>query len=325
MTQAVLALDVGGTKTAAALVDEDGGCGPVATVPTRGSDGPAAILSGMAAAARLALGTADTLPGGIGVGTAGAVDPATGIIRYATDTLRGWAGTDIPARLRELLPELEPQIPLAVVNDVEAHALGEAWLGAAAGSPNVLVTAVGTGIGAGVVLDGRVLRGAHGMGGQLAHLPVPAAAHLRCPCGRYGHLEALGSGAGLARHYRSLGGALPEGSGGAAVAAAALRGEALAERAVADSAAAVGHGLASAAAILDPERIVLSGSVARPGSPWWTAMEAAFRAERVGAGPGAELCSGTLGPTAPLIGAARAVRQLQENTNPSPGGNECVR
>uniref|UniRef100_UPI0028996888 ROK family protein n=1 Tax=Arthrobacter sp. TaxID=1667 RepID=UPI0028996888 len=220
MTSAVLALDVGGTKTAAALVAENGRCGPVFSVPTPGADGPEAILAGMASAARQALAASDTRVTGVGVGTAGLVDPATGVIRYATDTLRGWAGTDIPARLRALLPELSPELPLAVLNDVEAHALGEAWLGAAAGCTSVLVAAVGTGIGAGVVLEGRIFRGARGMAGELAHIPVAAAAHLRCPCGKLGHLEALGSGAGLARQYLHLGGVLPPGAGGAAVVAA---------------------------------------------------------------------------------------------------------
>ena len=203
-----------------------------------------------------------------------------------------------------------------MLNDVEAHALGEAWLGAAAGCTSVLVAAVGTGIGAGVVLEGRIFRGARGMAGELAHIPVAAAAHLRCPCGKFGHLEALGSGAGLARQYLHLGGVLPPGAGGAAVAAAAGRGEALAARAVADSAAAVGQGLAAAAAVLDPERIVLTGSVAQPGGSWWAAMEAALRAELVEvAGGVVELVPGVLGPEAPLIGAARAVRQQQEYIN----------
>ncbi|WP_136046145.1 ROK family protein, partial [Microbacterium sp. K41] len=74
------------------------------------------------------------------------------------------------------------------------------------GAASALIVAVGTGVGAGLILDGRAARGAHHVAGEIAHLPTPGAEHLRCPCGRRGHLEAIGSGIGMHRHFLSLGG-----------------------------------------------------------------------------------------------------------------------
>jgi hypothetical protein len=118
-----------------------------------------------------------------------------------------------------------------VQNDVDAHAAGEAWLGAAAGLASVLVVAVGTGVGGAVVMDGTPLRGAHHVAGEIGHLPTPGAEGLRCTCGRPGHLEALGSGPALHRHYMSLGGA-PESPDARDVVARAAQGDPTAVRAV---------------------------------------------------------------------------------------------
>ncbi|MCT1394904.1 ROK family protein, partial [Microbacterium sp. p3-SID338] len=241
---------------------------------------------------------------GVGIGTAGVVDARTGTIVSATDTFADWPGTPLAALIREVLADRLPaDAPVAVQNDVDAHAAGEHRHGAAAGAASALVVAVGTGVGAGVILDGRPVRGAHHVAGELAHLPIPGAAHLRCPCGRHGHLEALGSGIGLHRHYLSLGGdaALRDARG---VAVAAGTGDSLAVRAIQDSAAAVGRALAGAATLLDPERIVVTGGVPRIGELWWDSLRAAFHADAIDALHDTPILPGTLGDDAPLRGAA---------------------
>ena len=101
---------------------------------------------------------------------------------------------------------LAPSAVVHVQNDVDAHALGELRHGAAVGARSALVVAVGTGVGAGIIVDGRALRGARHVAGEIGHVPTPGAEHLLCPCGRRGHLEAIGSGVGMHRHYLSLGG-----------------------------------------------------------------------------------------------------------------------
>ena len=175
----VIGVDLGGTKTAAAAVSRDGGVGPLRTVPTPAQAGPGPILDAVAGLVREVAAGAGGPVLGLGVGTAGVVDVTTGTIVSATDAIAGWTGTDVAGGLRGRLADLALG-GVHVENDVDAHAAGEAWRGAAAGLPSVLMVAVGTGVGGAVVLDGRPLRGAHHVAGEIGHLPTPGAEGLRC-------------------------------------------------------------------------------------------------------------------------------------------------
>ena len=311
MTEVVFAVDIGGTKTTAALADRADLVVDAATAPTPAAEGPEAVVRTVAAlAAELverAGGPGAVRVRGLGVATAGVVDVAAGAIVSSTDTFARWAGTPLAGRLREafggLLP---PGAPIHVQNDVDAHALGESRHGAAAGARSALVVAVGTGVGAGVVVDGEVLRGAHHVAGEIAHLPVPGAEHLRCPCGRAGHLEAIGSGVGLHRHYLALGGD-PVAADARAVVARSRGGDPIARRALVESAVAVGRGIAGAVTLLDPERVVVTGGVAQIGEDWWTPMTAAFAAEVIDALQDVVIAPGELAADAPLRGAAASI------------------
>ncbi|NHB85240.1 ROK family protein [Tessaracoccus sp. HDW20] len=122
---------------------------------------------------------------------------ATGQVRSSTRAITGWTGTDVAVDAgRALVAVLGYLPPVHVQNDVDAYAFGELCRGAARGITDVLVVAVGTGIGASVVLGGEVRRGRTGAAGELGHVPVVGAAHLTCSCGWPGHLEAIGCGAG---------------------------------------------------------------------------------------------------------------------------------
>ncbi|MFD4960117.1 ROK family protein [Microbacterium sp. NPDC058389] len=311
MTEVVFAVDIGGTKTTAALADRDDVVLDTATVPTPAGEGPEAVVRavvGLAAElAERAGGPGAIRVCGVGVATAGVVDVSAGGIVSSTDTFARWTGTPLAARLREALGDLlPPGAPIHVQNDVDAHALGEFRHGAAAGARSALVVAVGTGVGAGVVVDGVVLRGAHHVAGEIAHLPVPGAEHLRCPCGRAGHLEAIGSGVGLHRHYLALGGD-PEVADARGVVARSRGGDPIARRALVESAAAVGRGIAGAVTLLDPERVVVTGGVAQIGEDWWTPMTAAFAAEVIDALQDVVIAPGELAADAPLRGAAASI------------------
>ncbi|GAA1229312.1 glucokinase [Microbacterium phyllosphaerae] len=302
--EVVLAVDIGGTKTAAALVDRDGALLRTETAPTRAAEGPVAVVSTVAGLARRLLAGMPVLLAGVGIGTAGVVNVSTGTIVSATDTFADWPGTPVAQLVREALGDLlAPDAPVVVQNDVDAHAEGEHRHGAAAGAASVLVVAVGTGVGAGLILDGNAVRGAHHVAGEIAHLPTPGAEHLRCPCGRRGHLEAIGSGIGLHAHFRWLGGD-PLIADARGVAAAAADGDPIAQRAVSESAAAVGRALAGAATILDPERIVITGGVPKIGDAWWKPMQRAFVADAIDALQSTPILPGVLGDDAPLRGAA---------------------
>lgn len=300
----VLAVDIGGTKTAAALVDRDDVLLRTETAPTRAAEGPTAVVSTVADLARRLLDASPMRLSGVGIGTAGVVNASTGTIVSATDTFADWPGTPVGRLVREALGELlAPEAPVVVQNDVDAHAEGEHRHGAAAGAASVLVVAIGTGVGAGLIVDGTPVRGAHHIAGEIGHLPTPGAEHLHCPCGRRGHLEAIGSGIGMHAHFRSLGGdpLIVDARG---VAAAAADGDPVAGRAISESAAAVGRALAGAATILDPERIVITGGVPKIGDAWWTPMLRAFADDAIDALQSTPILPGVLGDDAPLRGAA---------------------
>lgn len=304
MGDVVLAVDIGGTKTAAALADRDDVLVRRASAPTPAGDGPAAVIATVVALARELLAEGGAPLAGVGIGAAGVVDAGTGTIVSATDTFADWPGTPVASLVRAGLGSLLADgAPVRVQNDVDAHAAGEFRDGAAAGFSSALVVAVGTGVGSGLIVNGMPIRGAHHVAGEIAHMPVPGADNLRCPCGRLGHLEALGSGVGLHRHFRALGGdvTIVDARG---VAGAAASGDPIALRAVTDSATAVGSAIAGAATLLDPAVIVITGGVPNIGAGWWDPMRAAYRAEAIDALQNTPIVPGTLGDDAPLRGAA---------------------
>lgn len=309
MPAAVLAVDIGGTKTAVALVDRAGSIRDAVTDRTPAAEGPDAVVATVADLATVLLERADPPVSvrGVGVAAAGVVDVDAGSIVSSTDTMARWAGAPLAMLLRRALgSKLGAECPVLVQNDVDAHAVGEFRHGAAVGTSSALMIAVGTGIGAGIIVDGRVLRGARHVAGEIAHMPTPGAEHLRCPCGRTGHLEAIGSGVGLHRHYLWLGGDT-RAVDSRAVLARAEAGDSVAQRAVHDSAAATGRGIAAAVTLLDPDRVVVTGGVAQIGERWWAPMTASFRSEVIDILADVPVVPGLLGVAAPLRGAATSV------------------
>lgn len=296
-TGVVVAVDVGGTKIAAAIVDPTGTCGPVLVRPTPAADGPGAVMAAIADLVREAAG--DLPVAAVAVATAGVVDPDAGTVLSASDSITGWAGTRLAERLSDLI-----DVPVLVDNDARAHAAGEVWLGAGRGAASVLMLAIGTGVGGAVVLDGVPLHGAHLVAGEVGHLPARGAEHLRCPCGRLGHLEAMSSGHGVRRHYRSLGGEKTV-TDTRQILNLAKAGDGLALRAVRESAAVLGTTLAGLVMLVDPAVVVLGGGLVQAGPTWWEPMEAALRDELIDVVADVVVRPAELGARAPLIGVAR--------------------
>ncbi|WP_433652095.1 ROK family protein [Micromonospora zamorensis] len=296
--EAVAALDIGGTKTAAALVTRQGEVVHRATAPTPGRVGATAILDTAADLVdRLRARATGTRVRAVGVGSAGVIDHRTGLVLSATDALAGWAGTDLRRRLRELL-----DLPVAVINDVHAHALGETRHGVAAGHQTTLFLAVGTGIGASFVVDGTVLAGAHSAAGHAGHQPSPYAGQLPCTCGGQGHLEAIASGPGLAQEYARRTGQPVDDL--RSVAARAADGDATAREVVLLGGAAVGSAVGGLVNMLDPAAVVIGGGVAGLGDLWWQALRDAVRRETLPSLVDVPVLASTLGSDAPLLGAA---------------------
>lgn len=318
MSEAVLAVDIGGTKTAVALVDRAGHIIDSASAATPSLEGPGAVIDTVRRLAVALLRRADDSPVlcGVGVATAGVVDAGSGVIVSSTETMADWAGTHVADRIRAALGDLlRPGRVVHVQNDADAHAVGEHRYGSAANVSSALVVAVGTGVGAGIIIDGRALRGARHVAGEIAHIPTPGAEHLRCPCGRTGHLEAIGSGVGLHRHYLAIGGD-PAASDARVVVVRAEGGDGLAERAIAESAVAVGRGIAAAVTLIDPQRVVVTGGVADIGPRWWNPMIDSLRGELIDALQDVPVVPGALGGHAPLLGAAADVWQIVEGAAP---------
>ncbi|MGW8889041.1 ROK family protein [Streptomyces sp. NPDC055749] len=266
---AVIGLDLGGTKIAAALFGPGGAVLARHTRPTPARDGAEAVLDALAAAA--AEVDQDRLATVLGIAAAGVVDPRTGMVTSATDSIRGWAGTALGAGLAD-----RTGLPVACDNDVRATA-GPELAALTDGSGSLLFAAVGTGVGGALAVDGRMLHGAWGIAGHLGHLPSAEAAGLPCTCGATGHLEVIASGPGIAAHYGRLTGTSVDRL--ETVAARAALGEDAAVHAVTTGASAMGRVLGGLANALGPDRVVVGGGVPRIGALYGDALAGAFAAE----------------------------------------------
>ncbi len=289
--EGAIGLDIGGTKIAAALVDNHGTVLARRHSPTPATAGSTAILD--AAAELVDDLAAAALP--VGIGSAGTIDPETGSVRYATSSLPDWAGV----RLRDQM-EVRTGRQVVVDNDVNAAALGEWWVGAGRDHSRVLLVAVGTGVGGGFVDGGHVYRGGRGLGMDVGHLLVTETDEL-CGCGRTGHLEAVSSGTAIGRAYAAATGRVATGR---VVADRAATGDVAARRVLDRAATLLGRAVAGLVATVEPDLVVLTGGAA--SSLIDTAVRA-YESERIAAYRQCSLVGGQLGGDAVMVGAARRV------------------
>lgn len=297
-----IGLDIGGTKIAGAAVFTDARLGTVYTVPTPGSSGPQAILAAATAVLDQVLDEVGSLHLlSVGVGSAGTIDAATGTVVAATDVLANWTGTNIKTYFTNYLGTCGLNVPVAVENDVNAHALGEMWLGAGKQHASALIFAVGTGVGGAAMSAGQLIHGAHHAGGDLGHIPVSAAGDLPCTCQGVGHLEAVSAGPAIARQYGG-----PTSHDARVVFAAAANGDALAQAVLDRSAAGLGQAMAAAAAVLDPEIIIVGGGVAEASTSWLDHARAEFERQTHTTARNIPIVTASLGSQAALYGAAFA-------------------
>ena len=190
---ATIGVDLGGSKIAAGLVSDDGRLLERRLVATSASQGVSSVLTRIGELiGELQERARDkgVKVEGVGVATAGAVDGERGVLAASTDALAGFGGLRLRERLEKLL-----SLRVAVLNDVQAMALGEQRFGVGSEGKDVLYVAVGTGVGGAMTRGGELVLGAHGFAGDIGHVLVDASgAGRRCPCGRRGHLEAYVSG-----------------------------------------------------------------------------------------------------------------------------------
>ena len=305
-TKHVVAVDIGGTKIAAGVVTL-GGEAPVVEavekVPTAAMEGGRAVLARVLEAIRGALARAEGEVAGVGISSAGVIDPRTGDVTFANDLMPGWGGTALGAAVTK-----EFGLPCRVLNDVHAHALGEARWGGGRDAQSCLVVAVGTGIGGAFVERGQIMLGAHDEAGHIGHICCLAAAGVPCSCGATGHLEPVAAGPGIIDEYVRLGGDATQADGtpmdGAEIDRRAAAGDEAAKAAEARAGHALGEVLGSMCNMLDPTCVILSGSVAQCGPNWSGAMRESFLGQAMPPVQKTPVVDGELGGNAPLIGAA---------------------
>ena len=324
-TPLLLGLDFGGTKLTASvarsgekeLLGRD-------QCPTPQVDTARPVFEVMVELARRVLRSADGRPSAVGVSFGGPVDAAAGRVRTCHH-LPGWE--DVP--LREWV-ETAFDAPAVVENDANAAAVGEWRCGAGRGCDDLLYITVSTGVGGGLVLDGRLRHGADSLAGEIGHMTVQPGGPL-CTCGRRGCLEALASGPYIAQRARELlqedprrGGILrlladDEGPTGAwhaitaeMVSRAAVQGDELARQALGEAATALGMGIAMAATLINPELVILGGGVIKAGEPFLSVVRSAA-GSNVMPGISVSIAEAALGDDAPLWGAIALAGNLCYN------------
>lgn len=285
----LVVVDIGGTWSRAASYTS-GRLGAVRRVPTSSDDGG---LFGAELAALLETVLAGQPEArGVAVSVTGPVDPATGTLYSPPNTGPGLAGFPLGTWLTE-----QTGLPVRIDRDTNCALLGEAAAGAARGRRNVVFATLSTGVGGAVLLDGRLLRGRDGVGGELGHLMIDPEGPA-CGCGRRGCLEAVASGPAIARAggHRS----------GEETSAAAASGDPGAIEALAYASRALSAACVDWANAFNPELIVIGGSVARAHPEWLDDATVAVR--RWALRPASQSCPvvpAELGDDAGLLGAAQ--------------------
>jgi glucokinase len=306
-----LGIDLGGTQLRVALVDAAGRIVRRAAAATDLA-GPQAVLRQIRHL-HGELGAADVDVIGIGVSAPGPLDSETGTI-IAIPTLPGWDDFPLAATLAEAFG-----LPVVVENDGIAAANGEWRFGAARGLSHFVYVTVSTGIGGGVVVDGRLLHGRRGLAGHVGHMIVEPGGPL-CSCGARGCFEALASGSALTLAAREvaaaqpdsrLGRLAPDAITGRDVVDAARQGDPLALSLLAREADWLGLGFASLAHLYSPEMIVMGGGVSQAFDLLQDGIAASFRASAMPPFRAVKIAPADLGDNAGLAGAAALAWERQ--------------
>ncbi|MGH7644220.1 MAG: ROK family protein, partial [Gemmatimonadales bacterium] len=267
----VVGIDLGGTSIVVGTVAEDGselvGLVSEATQPEQGADAVVARI------ARLARASMDAARGrtiaGLGIGSPGPLDTARGVVLLTPNL--GWVNMPLRDRVAGVVG-----LPATLDNDANCAVFGEWWRGAARGADHVVGLTIGTGIGGGIVIGGRIYHGASDIAGEIGHMTIDSTGR-RCKCGNYGCLEAYASGPAIAARAleavetgattslpRYVGGDLSKITA-QVVYQAAQDGDPLALEVVADTAKFLGAGLANVINIFNPQMVVVCGGVTLAG------------------------------------------------------------
>lgn len=275
MNQVAAGIDIGGTNTAFGLVSESGKVLVKGTRPTRSFPDAKSLVETVSEAIHAQVRElSKTYPGlklsGAGVGAPNA-NPYRGTVEYAPNL--NWHGV-VP--LRDLF-STALGVHTELTNDAKAAALGEQFFGAARGCRNFIVITLGTGLGSGIVANGRMIYGHEGFAGELGHVLIERNGRL-CGCGRHGCLETYCSATGIVRTYRELKPNAPESADAREITRLALEGEPEAREAYRFTGEMLGYALANFVAVTQPEKIILFGGLVKAGDLLLNPVKSAFEA-----------------------------------------------
>jgi len=315
----VIGVDIGGTNLVVGAMPADGSREiGVHTLPTRAVLGADAVVERIREMVETTIGTVAQETGatraqfaGVGIGSPGPLDRERGIV-IVTPNL-GWKDFPLRDRVSDAVG-----LPAVLDNDANCATLGEAWLGAAKGARNVVGFTLGTGIGGGLILNGRLYHGASDVAGEIGHMTIEANGR-KCGCGNYGCLEAYAAGPAIAARAReamargepTVLAELCEGDPARITAAmvyrASDRGDALAAEVVKDTARFLAVGVANMLNVFNPDVVVLAGGVALAGDSLFVPLRAEVR--RRAFRPAVDACQivpGALNGSAGMVGAVAA-------------------
>lgn len=300
-------VDVGGTTVKIGLFSGDGKLEEKYEIATDKSDQGAHIIEHIAAKldeiiAEKSYGILDCM--GVGIGLPGPVD--RGMILGCVNL--GWGIFSIVEEFSKAFHN----VPVYAGNDANTAALGEYAAGAGKGMKNMMMVTLGTGVGGGIIIDGRILEGANGGAGEIGHIPVNPQEQDTCGCGKKGCLEQYASATGIVRIAEKLrkengNTVLPAGCTAKQVFDYAKEGDELAMQAVEELGRYLGLALASCACVLNPEGIVIGGGVSRAGKILLDVTEKNFQTYVFKPCRNVKFCLAELGNDAGIYGAAAMV------------------
>ena len=314
MTEYALAADVGGTQTRVALVDAAGNIAARHSAETRAREGRDAVMGRLADALEYVVeGRASEIVG-VGLSLASPVEPGTGVMYNPPNLGSEWhLYTPIPY-LRERL-----SLPVLAENDATLGAVGEHAYGAGRGCGNMVYMTVSTGIGGGIIINDRLYTGSNGFGSEIGHMTIDQRGPL-CNCGNVGCLEALASGAALARISQArlragessvtldLAGGSLEAVDARVVVEASRRGDALAQSIMREASLSLASGIVSLMHIFDPQLIVIGGGLGQNLGMFMPVIEAEVKRRAMAHFQGAfPVAMSQLGDDVSLLGAAALV------------------
>ena len=313
MKEYAFGIDLGGTTAKIGLFTTSGALLEKREVATDTSNAGEHILENLAAAVLGKMKEQSIQPEqveGVGIGVPGPVLDSS-IVPIVCANLGGWGERNVSAQLSGLLDGLK----VLVGNDANVAALGEIWMGAAKGAKNAVMVTLGTGVGGGVVVNGKVIDGVHGAGGEIGHITVNRHETAVCGCGKRGCLEQYSSATGVVRCMKKLLDENPDtpcvlrGTEFAAkdVFDAARNGDALAAREVDEMSDTLGMALANIASTVDPEAFLVGGGVARAGDVLFAPLNKHFQEYAFKSCRETPIKQASLGNDAGIYGAVRLI------------------